>query len=492
MSHSRPKTHIRRAAVVLAAALLPSLLPAAGKPAAIEVSTERIEQAIQSHILEATRAGDGHFRVPFEGKVLELELVRVHTEYLADLGGGVQFACVDLVGSDGPVYDVDFFMKGLPGPATVTETTVHKIDGQPIYAWDQKDDGTWIRVPVTEAPDRLLGVIRGEDQFEFVYRVKLPSLSGPARLWIPLAQSDGYQTVRVEEIRAPASRRELAERAHGNKVLFMTLGPEDVGSTVEVRYDVRRLEKSAYAATEARPQVYLAPEGLVPTTDNFRKIAREVIKGKPTDLMRARALYDHVIKKLRYAKYGPGWGRGDAVYACDAKSGNCSDFHAYFIALARAVGIPARFAVGAAIPSERDDGGIDGYHCWAEFYADRKWWPVDVSEADKNARLATYYFGHNPANRIELSRGRDLVVEPGPASGPINFLAQPVLEVAGKPVKIKADFSFRREPRENQAGRTRQAADRAASKIDNTAAPDSRTLRPSSEGAVRIPSPTVQ
>jgi transglutaminase-like putative cysteine protease len=248
---------------------------------------------------------------------------------------------------------------------------------------------------------------------------------------------------------------------------------------------VRRLEKSAYAVAEAHPKVYLAPEALVPTTDNFRKIAREVIKGKPTDLMRARALYDHVIKKLRYAKYGPGWGRGDAVYACDAKSGNCSDFHAYFIALAHAVGIPARFAVGAAIPSERDDGGIDGYHCWAEFYADGKWWPVDVSEADKNARLATYYFGHNPANRIELSRGRDLVVEPGPASGPINFLAQPVLEVAGKPVKIKADFSFRREPRENYVGRTRPAADRATSKIVKTAASDSHTLRPSSLGAGR-------
>ncbi len=52
---------------------------------------------------------------------------------------------------------------------------------------------------------------------------------------------------------------------------------------------------------------------------------------------------------------------------------------------------------------------------------------------------------HHPANRIELSRGRDLVVEPGPAGGPINFLAHPVLEVEGKPVKIKASFSFRRE-----------------------------------------------
>jgi transglutaminase-like putative cysteine protease len=427
-------------------------VPAARKPPAPEVSIEQIEGAITAHIEATTRSGDGYFRVPYRGGELELKLVRVHTEYLADLGEGVQFACVDLVGADGPVYDVDFFMKGLPGPATVTETTVHKIDGKPIYAWEQKPDGSWVRVPAAEASDRLLGVIRGEDAFEFVYRVRLPALSGPAKLWLPLAQTDEYQTVRVASIRTPGSRQELEESRHGNKVLFVALDREDGGSTVEIRYEVRRREKAPYPATEASLQVYLEPESLVPVTDTIRAIAEEVVEEKPTDLMRARALYDHVIERVRYAKYGSGWGRGDAVYACDVRSGNCTDFHAYFIALARAAGIPARFAIGASIPSERDDGGIDGYHCWAEFFADGKWWPVDVSESDKNARLASYYFGHHPANRIELSRGRDLVVEPGPAGGPINFLAYPVLEVDGKPVKVKTDFMFRREGAEDHAG----------------------------------------
>ena len=106
--------------------------------------------------------------------------------------------------------------------------------------------------------------------------------------------------------------------------------------------------------------------------------------------------------------------------------------------------IPARFAIGAAIPAARDDGGINGYHCWAEFYTDGHWWPVDISEADKYDALSTYYFGHNPANRIEFSRGRDLVVEPGPVSGPINFLAYPVLEIDGVTVNPKVEFAFKR------------------------------------------------
>jgi transglutaminase-like putative cysteine protease len=183
---------------------------------------------------------------------------------------------------------------------------------------------------------------------------------------------------------------------------------------------------------------------LVPINEDFRSIAAGVVQGKKGDLVRARALYDHVIDRMRYMKFGDGWGKGDAVYACNARTGNCTDFHSYFIALARAAGIPARFAIGAAIPSERHEGGVDGYHCWAEFYAEGKWWPVDISEGNKYSSLASYYFGHHPANRLEFSRGRDLVVDPLPASGPINFLAYPVLEIEGKPVKVPVEFSFQR------------------------------------------------
>jgi hypothetical protein len=61
-----------------------------------------------------------------------------------------------------------------------------------------------------------------------------------------------------------------------------------------------------------------------------------------------------------------------------------------------------------------------------------------------HSTLSTYYFGHHPANRFELSRGRDLEVDPLPASGPINFLAYPLLEVDGKPAKANVAFSFKR------------------------------------------------
>ena len=420
---------------------------AASAPPGPDTVTADIQKSIERHVEEQIRIGGGYFKLPFRDQQLRLKLVRVHTEYLSKLAPNRFFACVDLVDISGDVYDVDFFLAGDQPAMKVTETSVHKINGQPFYAWEQKSDGTWHRIAMKEASVGHIGVIRDRDEFEFLYRAKLPEITGTARMWLPLAATDSFQTVEVKSINAPGKQRILEEREHANKVLFLELEAKDSGKTVEIRYQVKRLEKVAYAAPTPDQSKYLNPESLVPVNEDFRRIAKEVVEGKKGDLVRARALYDHVIDRMRYMKYGDGWGKGDAVYACDVRSGNCTDFHAYFIALSRAVGIPARFAIGAAIPSERNEGGIDGYHCWAEFFAEGKWWPLDISEADKYASLATYYFGHHPANRFELSRGRDLLVEPGPASGPINFLAYPVLEIGGKPVKAAVEFSFNRSGR---------------------------------------------
>ena len=408
------------------------------------VVTKYIQDGIEKHIEEQTRLGEGYFRLPFGDDQLRLKLVRVHTEYLAKLGPRRHFACVDLASIDGDVYDVDFFLAGDPNAMTVTETTVHKINGQPLYVWKQKRNKTWHRVSAKDAPPELLGVIKGRDEFEFLYRATLPKINDTAQMWIPIPTTDMFQTVKVESIKAPGVWEILQEPEHGNSVLFLKLDPKDSGKRIEIRSQIQRLEKAVYAARMADFGQYLQPEYLVPANERFRSIAGKVVEGKKGDLVRARALYDHVIDRMRYMKFGSGWGKGDAVYACDRRTGNCTDFHSYFIALCRAVAIPARFAIGASIPSARNSGGIDGYHCWAEFYTDGRWWPVDISEGDKCSSLSTYYFGHHPANRIELSRGRDLVLEPGPASGPINFLAYPVFEISGKPVKVKVEFSFNR------------------------------------------------
>jgi transglutaminase-like putative cysteine protease len=288
------------------------------------------------------------------------------------------------------------------------------------------------------------GIVNGSDEFEFVYRVTLPEIKGEARLWIPLAKTDAFQMVTQEEISIPIKWEKVQDRDYGNDICVLYPQPADGGKTIELRYRVVRKEKSSYSANGEDPTRFLRPEKLVPINETFKTLAEQATAGKKGDLARAKALYDHVLARMRYDKSGTGWGRGDAVYACDARTGNCSDFHAYFIALARSSGIPARFAIGATIPAEKNEGAIEGYHCWAEFFADGRWVPVDISEAWKNPQLAGYYFGHNPANRFELTKGRDLIVDPAPATGPINFLAYPLLEMDGKVVKPETSFAFKR------------------------------------------------
>ncbi|MBW1944331.1 MAG: transglutaminase domain-containing protein, partial [Deltaproteobacteria bacterium] len=116
-------------------------------PPGIKVVTADIQAGIEKYIEEQARLNEGYYKLPFKDRDLRLKLVRVHTEYLANLGPRRHFACVDLAGTDGEVYDVDFFLAGDPGAMTVTETTVHKINGQPLYAWEQHSDHTWHRVP---------------------------------------------------------------------------------------------------------------------------------------------------------------------------------------------------------------------------------------------------------------------------------------------------------------------------------------------------------
>ncbi len=96
----------------------------------------------------AAKSPDNKFHIPYQRKNLALDLIKVHNDRFSSLGGDKYFACVDMRGTDGKVYDIDFFMVLQPGKLTVTETSVHKINGKPLYNWKQQG-GVWKKVPVS-------------------------------------------------------------------------------------------------------------------------------------------------------------------------------------------------------------------------------------------------------------------------------------------------------------------------------------------------------
>jgi hypothetical protein len=113
------------------------------------VSTTDISAGIKKNIeAETKKSSDGKFHVQREGQDLAMDLVKVHDDRLQDLGGGKYFACVDMKATDGKTYDIDFFLTGEPGQMKVTETSVHKIDGKPLYNW-KEENGTWQKTPAS-------------------------------------------------------------------------------------------------------------------------------------------------------------------------------------------------------------------------------------------------------------------------------------------------------------------------------------------------------
>jgi transglutaminase-like putative cysteine protease len=300
-----------------------------------------------------------------------------------------------------------------------------------------------------------------ERKFEFEYKATVKDIPAGAKklnLWIPIPHDSPFQKIEDMQIDSPYPYKIHASE-YGNRILHISLdNPQQSNFTVTVRFNAarkehvqERLQQAKYAPVkeerDSNMARWLKPDRLVPIDGKVKQWAQEVVdaaKAK-TDLEKARAIYNHIVATVKYDKTGQGWGRGDIYYACDARRGNCTDFHAIFIGYCRALGIPARFAIGFPLPADRGAGQVSGYHCWAEFYVKGIGWvPVDASEAAKNPAKREYFFGAHDENRVEFSIGRDLTLSPKQAGEPLNYFIYPYAEVDGKTfASVDKSFAYR-------------------------------------------------
>ena len=295
-------------------------------------------------------------------------------------------------------------------------------------------------------------------RFTYNFTVKdIPPGAKRVRVWVPVAHTDQHQTVRVLAVKAPVKTQMTQEPEYGNRMMYAEIqNPAADKAEFTIEYEVTRHEYSRgdYAnlkRADQQPAVVpasmtrlIAPDTLIPTDGKIKELAVEVTGSQPGTVAKAKAAYHYLFTTMRYDKTGSGWGRGDAVWACDAKRGNCTDFHSPFIGMLRADGIPARFDIGFPLPENKDKGDIPGYHCWAEFYARKTGWiPVDISEAWKAKQKEEYFFGSVDANRVQLSTGRDVTLSPKQDGPALNYFVYPYVEVDGKPYeKLDKQFSF--------------------------------------------------
>jgi hypothetical protein len=109
----------------------------------MEASQADIAAGLKKYIDSSTRkSADRRFHVRYGGKDLALDLIKIHDDRFSSLGRNKYFACVDMKGADGKVYDIDFLMAVQGRTLNITETSIHKINGKPLYNW-KKEKGVW-------------------------------------------------------------------------------------------------------------------------------------------------------------------------------------------------------------------------------------------------------------------------------------------------------------------------------------------------------------
>lgn len=283
--------------------------------------------------------------------------------------------------------------------------------------------------------------------FSITYRAEITEIPDTAQrvaLWLPMPRSHRDQIVREIDIQSSHRYQIVTDEVYKNRYVYIEIdGEEPITALTEKPW-------LSFSATVTRKTIdaldtpytmhnpggelsrFLNPAVLIPLDGPIITEAKKSVGEETDPLKQARLLYNHILSTVSYDKSGDGWGRGDALYACDTRTGNCTDFHSLFIGEARSLEIPARFIMGFPVPTNASNGTITGYHCWAEFYThDKGWVPIDASEAQQDSTRKKELFGGLDPNRIEFAIGRDIHL-PKSELPPKNYTIYPHFEINGK------------------------------------------------------------
>jgi transglutaminase-like putative cysteine protease len=309
-------------------------------------------------------------------------------------------------------------------------------------------------------------------------KVTVPEGAKNVQAWFAMPQEDPAQQISKFKLVTPVPYR-ITTDSKGNQMVFLEIEPSRKEVSVVETFTVIRQEqlsgvdaKNATPLTSAERTRFaddLDGDQHVVIDDGMKALSASIIGNEKNPVIAARKLYDWTLANIEYWVKDPKNKQaspvGSAEYCLRTKTGNCTDFHSLWTALARAGGIPTRMVYGSFFKKELDGQDADqSYHCWPEFYVSGAGWiPHDVAVADifmgdfkttpdneKLVRLTTadgytgidqakvdYYFGNIDERRVTWSRGRDLTLTPKQQGGPVNAMAKAYVEVDGKPAAEK-------------------------------------------------------
>jgi hypothetical protein len=207
---------------------------------------------------------------------------------------------------------------------------------------------------------------------------------------------------------------EITNGSYRTRTALIMLDPLPGGAeetiTIDYILQVRPLKTNFAALDPGQASVpheaYLLPSAKIESDHPLitKKAAEITAFAEEDDLEKAKAIYEFVLRHLKYDRHAPERNKG-ALAALQSGKGVCEEYAALFVALARASGIPARQVNGYADPQGTGEiwnipsgqtFALRGYrHSWAEFYlAGIGWVPVDPAKDTINSSFK--YFGSLP------------------------------------------------------------------------------------------------
>ncbi len=294
-----------------------------------------------------------------------------------------------------------------------------------------------------------------QGEMSFNITIRTDESTEIARLWLPYPVSNENQLVENLIITGNYNHSSIqSEQGNGIMILYAEwINPQEFPQ-LTLSFDITRNEiiMKNFPLEEGPLPVdlekYLLPTNLGPITGIVKEHSDEITEGKTTILSKATAIYDYLVEHGERDSNLSFCGTGDVCELLLGLKGKCVDFSSVFVALSRSAGVPAKEVLGTRIAK---DGDITGtYHCHAEFYLPNYGWvPVDPSDVAKlmlNENLKIddpqvieardYYFGAQTETYIDLSTGRDIILNPKQESEPLNYFMYPYAEVNGEPLNF--------------------------------------------------------
>ena len=272
------------------------------------------------------------------------------------------------------------------------------------------------------------------------------------KLWIPIPREWDFQkSVTIISVE-PEPHAKYVDPEYGNPMLFWDFGKvqEKPSYKVNIKYRLEQYEVYAdvdpnrigpYDKNSKDYILYTHSTHTISITDKVKELAKIAVGDEKNPYLQAKRIFELVRKKMRYQGGGRlRRERGNGVEDIlnfpvidqetgeECYKGDCHDYSTFFVALCRAVGIPANtvlameywrpwikledFEPDNKFPSLSPDGlaavrgrGALSAHAWVEIYLPNYGWiPVDPQKG-RFGQLGNYGF-------IIISKGRDIKVGP--------------------------------------------------------------------------------